>query len=55
MKAQNSPPTSLAMINSKQPVNVTSGFDSNDLSQLFIELLDKSNSLFRLFFNFIFL
>jgi len=41
MKQHNSPPTSLALIKQKQ-LNLDES-DPNDLSQLFIEILDKSN------------
>ena len=40
MKQQNSPPTSLALLKSKAVSSNDS--DSNDLAQLFIDLLDKS-------------
>lgn len=42
MKQQNSPPTSLALLNSKGPISNET--DPNDLSQLFIDLLDKSKN-----------
>ena len=42
MKQQNSPPTSLALMKTKQ-LNINDS-DPNDLSQLFIEILDKSEA-----------